>query len=107
MSSKARGKSYPRDIAGLRDALFDEIEDIRDGHSSPHEAVAFCSLAESVLETYACELKARAFQMSMQEKQLQIEERRLDLANKRNLIDHGETYDDHEEKGMQLVRRAN
>lgn len=94
MSSK-RGKSYPRDIGGLRDALFDEIEDIRDGVSSPHEAIAFCSLSESVLETYSCELKARAFQLSVQERQLHMAERRLELDRKQNLIEHdGVSYED-------------
>jgi len=106
VSSKKQGKSYPRDIGGLRDALFDEIEDIRDGVSSPHEAVAFCSLAETVLNTYECELKARAFQISMQERELRLEENKLKIQERRiglDRIEGGDDYENQDEENVRLV----
>jgi hypothetical protein len=83
MSSRKAGKSYTRDIRGLRDALFDEIEDLRDGASSPHEAVAFCSLSEQVLESFNAGIKRHAYMLSVEEKRLSMQERKVALDQKK------------------------
>lgn len=78
MSSPDRkSKTYSRDTAGLRDFLFDELEDYRLGHVTPHEAISVASLAERVLDTMEMEMKAEAFRLNMAERRLEHRERRI------------------------------
>lgn len=48
MSSR-ENKKFERSAMGLLDAILAEMEDLRDGHSTPHEAIAFSSLADKAL----------------------------------------------------------
>lgn len=69
MSSDRKAKKYPRDVFGLRDALFDELEDLRAGASAPHEVLAVCSLAERVLDTFDAQMKREAFDLTCKERE--------------------------------------
>ena len=62
MKMSRKSKKYERTIIGLRDALFDELEDIRDGVSAPHEAIAFSKLAQNIITTVEVELKKEILQ---------------------------------------------
>jgi hypothetical protein len=112
MSSRKSGKSYTRDIRGLRDALFDEIEDLREGASSPHEAVAFCSLSEQVLETFNASIKQHAYMLAVEEKKLAMENCRLSIKERSLRIENacqaeeGESYEETQSQNMQVVRIA-
>ena len=46
-----------RTSAGLRDAIFDEIDAIRDGSSNPTRANAVAKLASGIVETVRMELE--------------------------------------------------
>lgn len=50
--------SLERTTAGLREALFCEMEDLRAGVATPHEAFAFAKLAENVIASFAADLVA-------------------------------------------------
>lgn len=49
----------PRTSAGLRDALFDEIDAIRNGTGNPTRANAVAKLANGVVETVRMELEVQ------------------------------------------------
>lgn len=83
MSSSKLSKKYPRDVYGIRDALFDELEDLRSGASSPHEAAGFCALAERVLDTFDMEMKRESFSLACDERRQRIQERRVALLENR------------------------
>jgi hypothetical protein len=42
------------------------MEDLRDGHSAPHEAMAFAELSGRVLDTVEMEMKHEAFKRSVE-----------------------------------------
>jgi hypothetical protein len=86
MSSR-KNKVYARSVEGLRDALFDELEDLREGASSPHEAVAFSTLAERVLDTFDKEMKKAAFDMAVKERAQRLEELKVALLEQKPIID--------------------
>lgn len=86
MSSSKRSKQYPRDVYGIRDALFDELQDLRSGESSPHEAAGFCALAERVLDTFDMEMKREAFDITCAERRLRIESSKTALLEDRTTI---------------------
>lgn len=88
MSSVRARKTWSRSIEGLRDALFDELEDLRSGASSPHEAVAFSTLSEVVLATFDKEMKKAAFDMAIKERAVQLEERRVALLEHKPAPNH-------------------
>lgn len=71
-------KVYERSPAGLRDALFDQMEDLRDGISSADEAIAFAQLSNQVLKTAEAEHRQKAIEL--QERQTELEERQTALA---------------------------
>lgn len=48
-----------RTSAGLRDAIFDEIDAIRDGSSNPTRANAVAKLAAGVVETVRMEIEVQ------------------------------------------------
>lgn len=48
-----------RNSAGLRDALFDEIDSIRKGTSTPLRANAVAKLASSIVETVRMEMEVQ------------------------------------------------
>ncbi len=65
-SSTAKSKTAPatpivRTSAGLRDAIFDEIDSIRCGASNPTRANAIAKLANGVVETVRMELEVRRY----------------------------------------------
>lgn len=57
MSSKREPVKFERTSAGLRDALFAELEDLHNGVSTPHEATAFAKLAGNILGSVELDLK--------------------------------------------------
>lgn len=61
MTSKPETSPSPivRTSAGLRDAIFDEIDGIRNGSSNPTRANAVAKLAAGVVETVRMELEVQ------------------------------------------------
>lgn len=63
----AQAKTIPaqpaitRSSAGLRDAIFDEIDAIRNGTGNPTRANAVAKLASTVVETVRMELEVQRF----------------------------------------------
>ena len=53
-----------RTSAGLRDAIFDEIDAIRNGSGNPTRANAVAKLASTVVETVRMELEVQRFAAS-------------------------------------------
>lgn len=49
-------KKVSRSSAGLRDAIFDEIDAIRNGNSNPTRANAVAKLASGIVETVRMEI---------------------------------------------------
>ena len=70
--SSKPAKRYSRNVAGLRDALFDEIEDLREGHSQPHEAIAFAKLADQVIRTIETDQRRVALHMAHKQERERI-----------------------------------
>lgn len=102
MSSSKRAKSYGRDVYGLRDALFDELEDLRTGASSPHEAAGFCALAERVLDTFDMEMKREAFEITCEERRRRLQqEARVALIEDRSTST--EDYADAEDHNLPVL----
>ena len=54
-------KYTPRTSAGLCDALFQEFDLLRSGHSDPHRAAAVAKLAVQIINTKKLEIEAAAF----------------------------------------------
>lgn len=50
-------KKYEHTTAGLVDALFEEMEDLKNGVCAPHEAVAFSKLATNVIGAMGLQLR--------------------------------------------------
>ena len=50
-----------RTSAGLRDAIFDELDSIRNGSSNPTRANAVAKLAGSIVETVRMEIEVQKF----------------------------------------------
>lgn len=48
-----------RTTAGLRDVLFTELQELRQGKSTPSRARAICSICSHVLKTVELEIKAQ------------------------------------------------
>lgn len=53
-----------RSSAGLRDAIFDEIDAIRDGTGNPTRANAVAKLAAGIVETVRMEIEVQRFASS-------------------------------------------
>lgn len=64
----AANKTIPakitRSSAGLRDAIFDEIDAMRDGTGNPTRANAVAKLAATVVETVRMEIEVQRFAAS-------------------------------------------
>lgn len=56
MAKKKTHTKVERTSAGLRDAIFDELEALRNGESNPTRANAVAKLASSVVETVRMEI---------------------------------------------------
>jgi hypothetical protein len=59
-------KAIARTSAGLRDAIFDEIDAIRNGKSNPTRANAVAKLATGVIETVRMEMEVQRFAQQME-----------------------------------------
>lgn len=61
MSKAKQGTSTPiiRSSAGLRDAIFDEIDAVRAGTSNPTRANAVAKLATGIVETVRMEIEVQ------------------------------------------------
>lgn len=49
----------PKTAEGLRDALFDELNRLRDGSTSPQHARAVCNVARQVIESIRVQVQAQ------------------------------------------------
>jgi hypothetical protein len=56
MTDKPKATPVSRTSAGLRDAIFDEIDAIRSGESNPTRANAVAKLATGIVETVRMEI---------------------------------------------------
>lgn len=56
-----------RTSAGLRDAIFDEMDAIRNGSSNPTRANAVAKLAGSIVETVRMEIEVQRFSRQVPE----------------------------------------
>ncbi len=63
-----------RTSAGLRDALFDEMDALRNGTSNPTRANAVSKLASGVVETVRMEMDVQKHAASMAKKATTIDE---------------------------------
>lgn len=97
MSSSRLAKSYERSTTGLRDALFDEMEDLRVGASHPQEALAFSRLAEQVIASADLDLRREATEDRRAERQLREQE--LLERQRMLLLSAPEDDDDNESRG--------
>lgn len=63
MAAKEKENSTPvaRTSAGLRDALFDELDALREGRSNAAKANATAKLCATVIETVRMEIEARKY----------------------------------------------
>lgn len=57
LSTPEANKPVARTSAGLRDAMFDELDAIRNGKSNPTRANAIAKLAASVVDTVRMEVE--------------------------------------------------
>ena len=76
MSSKQE-ITYERSTAGLRDALFGEMEDLKSGAAAPHEALAFSKLAAQIISSV--ELDLRHLEIDLRQEDHKIRARELTL----------------------------
>lgn len=58
-----------RSSAGLRDALFDELDDLRSGKTNPTKANAVSKLAGSIIQTVEMELEVHRIMSKVDAKQ--------------------------------------
>ncbi len=58
-AAEVTAASVNRTSAGLRDAIFDEIDAIRNGTSNPTRANAVAKLASGIVETVRMELEVK------------------------------------------------
>lgn len=58
-AAKTASTPITRTSAGLRDAIFDEIDSIRNGTSNPTRANAVAKLATGIVETVRMELEVQ------------------------------------------------
>lgn len=58
MSQLQKLPPVPKTAEGLRDALFDELNRLRDGTTSPQHARAVCNVARQVIESIRVEVQA-------------------------------------------------
>lgn len=66
MTKKTEVASVSRTSAGLRDAIFDELDAIRSGDSNPTRANAVAKLAGSIVETVRMEVEVQKHLRHMQ-----------------------------------------
>lgn len=68
MAAANKATALPNDIArtsaGLRDAIFDEIDAIRKGDSNPTRANAVAKLAAGIVDTVRMDLEVKRFAIS-------------------------------------------
>lgn len=64
-AAKTELAAVTRSSAGLRDAIFDEIDAIRNGTGNPTRANAVAKLAATVVETVRMELEVSRFASSI------------------------------------------
>jgi hypothetical protein len=62
-----------RTSAGLRDAIFDEMDAIRNGSSNPTRANAVAKLAGSIVETVRMEIEVQRFSRTIAGSAPQVE----------------------------------
>lgn len=63
-TAQALPSPVARSSAGLRDAIFDEIDAIRNGTGNPTRANAVAKLAAGIVETVRMELEVQRFAMA-------------------------------------------
>lgn len=63
-------KITKRTSAGLREMLFEELDKLRNGHTTTKQAVAIAKMASSILDTVKAEINYRSF---IDKEQLQLD----------------------------------
>lgn len=61
MEEKRNTKTIIRTSLGLRDALFDEIDMLRDGTSTPQRATAISKISTQIVQTVRLELEHQRY----------------------------------------------
>lgn len=94
MSSQQREhKAYDHTSAGLRDALFDELADLRNGVTTPHYATAVSKIATNILHSVELDLRQTEI-AAMQERNRVLA---LSAPQQLQITDHAD--DDEDETG--------
>jgi hypothetical protein len=73
------GKHYTRDMQGLIDACFDQLQDMRDGIATAAETIAFAKSADIVVRAVETDLKREALKYAHDQRMLQLANERLAL----------------------------
>lgn len=74
MSSSNPRPTFERSTAGLRDALFSEMEDLKSGASAPHEALAFSKLASQIISSVELDLRYAELEARKEDRMLHEKE---------------------------------
>jgi hypothetical protein len=92
MSSRHREhKAYEHTSAGLRDALFDELADLRNGITTPHYATAVSKIATNILHSVELDLRQAAIEEARERTRL------LALSSPQQLLtDQSDVSDEYE-----------
>lgn len=69
---KTRRRDIARTLIDLREHLFDELQALFDGESTPQEAVAFAEVSAKVLDTIEMEMKHVAFKQELESRKQRL-----------------------------------
>lgn len=76
------------DMEILRNSLFDEIQRLKRGTSTPEESNALCKVANSIISTYDTELKSIDTMIRVQEAGANVPQLKTFKDNSDNEIEH-------------------
>jgi len=94
------GKQYKRDMDGLIDACFDQLQDLRDGISNTSETTAFAKTAELIIRAAEADVRRQAMHYMHEQRMLELRNQRLGiLTDARNPNAAGDTESDLEAMG--------
>lgn len=83
----SKTKAYARSTEGLRDALFDEMADLRAGIATPQEASAFANLAGRIIESVQADIAVQ--QLAIRKRQLELDSAELTMLPGQEMVTHG------------------
>lgn len=73
------GKKYERNIDGLIDACFDQLQDLNDGISDKEETVAFARTADVIVRAIEVTTKREALHFSHKQRMAELTIKRLEI----------------------------